>query len=1052
LGDPKQNDFSESVVEQAALAWFEGMGYAVVAGPSIAPGESAAERENYSEVVLARRLRDAMVRLNPGVSAEAVDDAFRKVMRADLLGGGNLVMRNRAVHRMLVDGVTVEEKRADGSVGGVIVRVIDFDDPSNNDWAAVNQFTVTEGQHTRRPDIVVFVNGLPLAVIELKNAADEGADIWQAFNQLQTYKQQIPALFAYNELLVISDGLEARVGTLSADRERFMPWKTIEGETLAPASMAKLQVVLEGVFEMRRLLDLVRFFVVFEDGAGSGGVALPPTKKVAGYHQFHAVNKAVDETVRASAERGNRQVGVVWHTQGSGKSLTMAFYAGRVIGRPEMENPTIVVLTDRNDLDNQLFATFVRCHEVIRQKPVQAEDRKDLRAKLSVAAGGVVFTTIQKFLPETESGVNGALSTRRNIVVIADEAHRSQYDFVDGLARAMRDALPGASFIGFTGTPIEKTDASTRAVFGDYISKYDIQRAVEDKATVPIYYEARTAKVRLSDAAIPKLDEEFEEATEGEEVDRKQALKTKWAAIEAIVGSAERLALVADDIVKHAQARFDAMFAETGDAGKVMIVCMSRRICVDLYNAIAKLKPEWASSDDAKGVMKVVMTGSASDPAEWQEHIRTKSKREELANRFKDPKDGVRIVFVRDMWLTGFDAPCLHTLYVDKPMKGHGLMQAIARVNRVFGNKPGGLVVDYLGLAHELKQALAAYTESGGAGKDIKIDQEDAVAAMLAAHERCCEVFTKSSGAPAEAPFDWSHWKTGTPQQRLSLLPTAQERVLKAKDGKAVFLLAVKELSQAFALAVPHEETLRIRDDVGFFQAVRAALTKFIGEKQRSPEDVELALRQLVSRAVASEEVLDIFAAAGLNKPNIGVLSEEFLADVKGMPQRNLAVELLRKLLAGEIKLRGKRNVVQARSFAELLEQAIRRYQNRSIEAAQVIEELIELAREMREADKRGETLGLTIDELAFYDALEVSDTAVNVLGESTLQQIARELVQSVRANTSIDWTIKESVRAKLRVIVKRILRKYGYPPDKQEKATQTVIEQAELLLADANS
>lgn len=1050
------NAFTESVVEEAALNWFRGLGYAVLNGPTIAPEEAGAERSNFSQVVLEGRLREAMVRLNPGVSAAAVDDAFRKVMRADLLGGGSgtggLVMRNRAVHRMLVDGVTVEQKRADGSVGGMIVRVIDFDDPSNNDWVAVNQFTVTEGQHTRRPDIVVFVNGLPLAVIELKNAADEGADIWQAFNQLQTYKQQIPALFAYNELLVISDGLEARVGTISADRERFMPWKTIEGETLAPASMAKLQVVLEGVFETRRLLDLVRFFVVFEEGKGADGVALPPTKKVAGYHQFHAVNKAVDETVRASAERGNRQVGVVWHTQGSGKSLTMAFYAGRVIARPEMENPTIVVLTDRNDLDNQLFGTFACCHEVIRQNPTQAESRTDMRAKLSVAAGGVVFTTIQKFLPDAKSGVKEALSDRRNIVVIADEAHRSQYDFVDGLARALRDALPNASFIGFTGTPIEKTDANTRAVFGDYISKYDIQRAVEDKATVPIYYEARTAKVRLSDAAIPKLDDEFEEATEGEEVDRKQALKTKWAAIEAIVGSDERVALVAEDIVKHAQARFDAMFAETGDAGKVMIVCMSRRICVDLYKEIAKLKPEWASSDDASGVMKIVMTGSASDPAEWQEHIRTKSKREVLAKRYKDPKDGVRIVIVRDMWLTGFDAPCLHTLYVDKPMQGHGLMQAIARVNRVFGNKPGGLVVDYLGLAHELKQALAAYTESGGAGKDIKIDQEEAVAAMLAAHERCCEVFTKSSGGAAEAPFDWSHWQTGTPQQRLSILPAAQERVLKAKDGKATFLLAVKELSQAFALAVPHEETLRIRDDVGFFQAVRAALTKSIGEKQRSPEDVELALRQLVSRAVASEEVLDIFAAAGLSKPNIGVLSEEFLADVKGMPQRNLAVELLRKLLAGEIKLRGKRNVVQARSFAELLEQAIRRYQNRSIEAAQIIEELIELARDMREADKRGETLGLTTDELAFYDALEVSDTAVKVLGEPTLQQIARELVQSVRANTSIDWTIKESVRAKLRVIVKRILRKYGYPPDKQEKATQTVIEQAELLLADATA
>ena len=1045
------SNFTETVVEDAALAWFEGLGYGVVAGPSIAPGELAAERTSYAEVVLAGRLREAMVRLNPGVSANAIDEAFRKVTRADLLGGGSLVMRNREVHRMLVDGVTVEEKRADGSIGGVIVRVIDFDDPANNDWVAVNQFTVTEGQHTRRPDVVVFVNGLPLGVIELKNAADENADVWQAFNQLQTYKLQITALFAFNELLVISDGLDARLGTISADRERFMPWKTIEGENLAPTSMAKLQVLIEGAFEKRRLLDLVRYFMVFEEGAGSAGATAPPVKKVAGYHQFHAVNKATDETVRASAGSGNRQVGVVWHTQGSGKSLTMVFYAGRVIARPEMENPTLVVLTDRNDLDHQLFGTFARCHEPLRQKPVQAESRADLRTKLSVASGGVVFTTIQKFLPEAGNTGAVTLSDRRNIVVIADEAHRSQYDFVDGFARAMRDALPNASFIGFTGTPIEKTDANTRAVFGDYISKYDIQRAVEDQATVPIYYEARTAKVRLSDKAIPKLDNEFEEATEGEEVERKQALKTKWAAIEAIVGSAERVKLVAEDIVKHVQARFDAMYAETEDAGKAMIVCMSRRICVDLLNAIGKIKPQWVSSDDAKGTVKVIMTGSASDPPEWQEHIRTKSRREELAIRFKDAKDPFRIVIVRDMWLTGFDAPCLHTLYVDKPMRGHGLMQAIARVNRVFGRKPGGLVVDYLGLAQELKQALAAYTESGGAGKDIKIDQDEAVAAMLAAHERCCDLFRKPTAGTGVGPFDWSLWKTGTPVQRLSLLPAAQEHVLKLKDGKATFLLAVKELSAAFALAVPHDETLRVRDDVGFFQAVRAALMKNVGEKQRSPEELELALRQLVSRAVVSDEVIDIFAAAGLKRPNIGVLSEEFLAEVRGMPHRNLAVELLRKLLAGEIKVRGKRNLVQAKSFTEMLEQSIRRYQNRSIEAAQVIEELIELAREMREADRRGEKLGLNTEELAFYDALEVNDSAVKVLGEPTLQQIARELVESVRANTSIDWTIKESVRAKLRVIVKRILRKHGYPPDKQEKATQTVIEQAELLLADAS-
>ncbi len=773
---------------------------------------------------------------------------------------------------------------------------------------------------------------------------------------------------------------------------------------------------------------------------------------MAGYHQFHAVNVAVEETLRAAEEMagrqaaempgiyiaghrpggepGDRRVGVVWHTQGSGKSLTMAFYAGRLILHPLMENPTIVVLTDRNDLDDQLFATFARCRDLLRQAPMQAGSRADLRNKLRVAAGGVVFTTIQKFFPEEHGDRDPSLSERRNIVVIADEAHRSQYDFIDGFARHMRDALPKASFVGFTGTPIEKTDANTRAVFGDYISVYDIQRAVIDGATVPIYYESRLAKLELKDSERPRIDPDFEEATEGEEVERKEKLKTKWAQLEAVVGSENRVKTIARDLVEHFENRLAAM------DGKAMVVCMSRRICVDLYRELIALRPEWHQDDDDNGALKVVMTGAASDRPDWQQHIRTKSRREVLANRFRDADDPFRIVIVRDMWLTGFDAPSLHTMYVDKPMRGHGLMQAIARVNRVFKDKPGGLVVDYLGLADELKQALATYTESGGTG-ETAIPQEEAVALMLEKYEICRGLFHG---------FDWALATTGTPQQRLSLLKEAQEHILSLEDGKARLLQAVTELSQAFALAVPHEEALRIRDHVGFIQAVRAVLAKGTSGDGSSDETLDHVIRQIVSKALVSAEVVDIFAAAGLKKPDISILSDEFLLEVRGMPQRNLAVELLQKLLAGEIRTRSRRNVVQARSFTELLEQSLRKYRNRAIETAQVIEELIALAREMRQANARGEELGLSEEELAFYDALEVNDSAVKVLGEPTLTKIARELVATVRKNVTIDWTVRDNVRTHLRVLIKRILRKYGYPPDKQEQATRIVLEQAEVL------
>ena len=1026
--------FSESIVEQATLAWLESVGWAIMNGAEIAPGGPGAERENYTQTVLERRLRDALARLNPALPSDARDDAFRKLIRLD---GADLLQRNRALHRLLVDGVTVEYRDSEGAIRGAQARVIDFDQPEANDWLAVNQFSVTEATQTRRPDVALFLNGLPLGLIELKNAAGENATIWSAFQQLQTYQAELPSLFTANALLVASDGVEARVGVVGAGREWFKPWRTIAGEALADPHLPEIQVVVEGLGQHQRFLDLIRDFIVFEDDGGK------IVKKMAGYHQFHAVQAAVTETLRAAAlaqaspagarhggKQGDRRIGVVWHTQGSGKSLTMAFYAGRIIREPAMGNPTIVVLTDRNDLDDQLFGIFSRCAGLLRQPPAQASSRAQLRELLSVEAGGVVFTTIHKFLPEEKGDRHPMLSERRNIVVMADEAHRSQYDFVDGYARHMRDALPHASFIGFTGTPIELHDASTRAVFGDYISIYDIQRAVKDGATVPIYYESRLAKMALADAERPKIDLDFEEATEGEEIERKEKLKSRWAQLEAVVGSDKRLELVARDIVEHFEKRLEVL------DGKGMIVCMSRRIAVELYGEIIKLRPAWHGDGDEAGSVKIVMTGSASDPPGWQQHIRNKPRREVLANRFRDAKDPFRLVIVRDMWLTGFDAPCLHTMYIDKPMRGHGLMQAIARVNRVFKDKPGGLVVDYLGLAQELKQALATYTESGGTGRTA-LDQGEAVAVMLERHEVCCAMLHG---------FDWSKWTTGSPQEKLGLLPAAQERILSAENGKDRFITAVRELSQAFALSVPHERALGIRDDVAFFQALQAILSKRAPGDARSDEELDHAVRQIIARAVSPEGVIDIFAAAGLQKPDISILSDEFLAEVRGMKQRNLAVELLEKLLKGEIRTRSRKNLVQARSFAEMLERALRRYQNRAIEAAQVLEELIALAKDMRAASRRGEELGLNDDEMAFYDALETNDSAVQVLGDETLRTIARELVETVRKNVTIDWTMRENVRAQLRVMVKRILRKYGYPPDKQEKATQTVLEQAALL------
>ncbi|MFT5028640.1 MAG: type I restriction enzyme R subunit [Candidatus Binatia bacterium] len=1043
----------ENDVELAALGWFQGVGYAIGHGPHIAPGEPSAERRSFGEVALVGRLREAIGRLNPAIPEVAREEALHKTLRVE---SGSLAQTNRAFHRMLRDGVDVEYPRPDGSIKGDKARLVDFADVGANDWFVVNQFTVIESGHNRRPDVVVFVNGLPLALIELKNAADEDATIWSAYAQLQTYKAEIPSLLHYNAALVVSDGLQARMGSLTANQEWFKVWRTIDGERDAPPSSLELETLIRGVFDRQRFLDLLQHFIVFEEDADTGALH----KIIAGYHQFHAVNAAVEETVRASGmndagalredpgrywagrmhggKPGDRRAGVVWHTQGSGKSFTMLFFAGRIIRESAMRNPTLVLLTDRNDLDDQLFGQFQRCHNILGQIPVQAESREHLAELLKRASGGVVFTTIHKFMPEG-GGQMAALSGRENIVVIADEAHRSQYGFGGrvnekgemsyGFASNLRDALPNASFIGFTGTPIEKTDANTRTVFGDYISIYDIQRAVADEATKPIYYESRIAKLALNAAELPKLDAEFDEITEGEELTRKERLKSKWAALEALVGDPKRIALIAADLVTHFEKRVEAM------DGKAMIVCMSRRICVELFNALIKLRPEW----DAE-MLKVVMTGSAEDGPDWQRHIGNKTQRRELATRFKNPKDPFKIVIVRDMWLTGFDAPCLHTMYADKPMQGHGLMQAIARVNRVFKDKPGGLIVDYLGLADQLKKALATYTESGGQGSPT-YDTKQAVAVMHEKHGIACDMMHG---------FTWDKWTTGTPTERLQLIPAGQEHILEQEDGKKRWVQVVSELSQAFALCSATDEATAIRDDVSFFQAIQAALNKKSGENRKSPEQIDAAIRQLVSKAITTEgEIIDVFTAAGLKKPDIGILSPQFLAEVRGLKHKNVAAELLEKLLKDELKVRSKKNLVQSQSFAEKLKKTLNAYHNRAISTMEVIEELIKLAKEMEAATKRGDDLGLTDDEVAFYDALAVNESAVVAMGDDKLKLIAAELITQVRKSVTIDWTLREGARAKIRVMVKRILNKHGYPPDLQADAVKIVLQQAELLCAD---
>jgi type I restriction enzyme R subunit len=1026
---------TENDIEAIALEILsEDLGYKVLYGPDIADGED--KERDYSEVVLNGRLKKAIDKLNPAIPRDAREEAFKKVLRTETI---SLFDNNQAFHRMLTEGIDVKFSIGDGKSKTDKVWLIDYAQPENNEFLAINQLTVVENYNNKRPDIVLFVNGLPLVVIELKNAVDKDADIKAAYNQLQTYKKLIPSLFTYNAFLIASDGWFAKSGTLSSDYSRFMEWKTADGINIVDTqTQPEMEPMIKGLLNKATLLDVIRHFIVYEKTKEK------TIKKVAAYHQYYAVNKAIAKTIEATTtniDDKKGRAGVIWHTQGSGKSLSMVFYTGKLVLAEAMNNPTIVVLTDRNDLDQQLFETFGNCEQLIRQKPKQAENRGDLKDKLAVASGGVVFTTIQKFLPENVGEAYPLLSERRNIVVIADEAHRSQYDFIDGYAKHMRDALPNAAFIGFTGTPIEKEDRNTRAVFGDYIDVYDIQQAVEDGATVRIYYESRLAKIELSEENQKILDEKVEDVTENDELTENQKRFARWARKEAIVGSEQRIKQVALDLVTHFESRLSAA------DGKGMIVSMSRRICVEMHDAITKLRPTWYDKDDDKGVIKVIMTGSASDPLEWQEHIRNKPRRKAIGDRLKDPKDPLKLVIVRDMWLTGFDAPCLNTLYIDKPMNGHNLMQAIARVNRVFGDKDGGLIVDYIGIAQDLRKALAIYTDSSGKGK-LTFDQSEAVAKMLDLYEVVVNMFGK---------FDYTKYFTQAPREKLNFILDAANYILGLKDedgrnGKQRFKDNVTKLQKAFAISVPNPQALEIRNDLAFFQAIKARFAKFDEQtKTRSDEDIETAIRQIINDAIISTEVVDVFEAAGLAKPNIEILTDEFLAQIRDLPRKNLALELLRRLLNDEIKQRTKTNLVQSKKFSEMLAEAVKRYQSGLIDAAQVIDEMINLAKTIKEADKRGERLNLREDELAFYDALAENPKAETVLGDEVLKAIAHELVDSVRRNTSIDWQLKESVQAKLRVLIKRILRKYKYPPDDPETGEYNVsvikvLDQAELL------
>ena len=1056
-----KNNFCESHLEEATLEWFEELGFEIVFAPDIAPEGEYPEREDYSEVLLSERLKEALIRINPKLPSDAIEDAFRQII---IPQSPSLLMNNKAFQKMITDGIDVQVKQSNASYRTEKAYVFDFEKPLNNEFMVAHQFTIIEHGVEKRPDVIAFVNGIPLVVIELKSASDENVDITDAYNQLQTYKMTIPSLFTYNSFMVTSDGINARAGTLTSDEDRFMAWRTIDGDGVAPLSIPQLEVLIKGMFQRDRFLDIIKQFVLFQsDGQET-------IKILAGYHQYHAVNKALESTERATMESGDRRIGVVWHTQGSGKSLSMVFYAGKLVISEELENPTIIVITDRNDLDDQLFGIFLKSKEILRNTPVQATDRAHLRGLLNNrTSGGIIFTTIHKFAPFINEIIEGeetfaaldnvaekspiysksmVLTDRKNVIVMADEAHRSQYGFgadivkgkteADvkyGYAKYMRDSLPKASYIGFTGTPVALTDKNTRAIFGDYIDVYDMARAVEDGTTVKIFYESRIAKLELPEQLKPNIDLEYDEITEYQEYSQKEKLKSKWARLEAIVGSGERVKQIAKDIVEHFEKREQT---QENEGGKAMIVAMSRRIAIDLYKEIVALRPDWHSADLMNGKIKVVMTGSSSDPADWQAFIGTKANRETLAKRMKDKNDELKLVIVRDMWLTGFDVPSMHTMYIDKPMRGHNLMQAIARVNRVFKEKQGGLVVDYIGIAENLKEALSKYTDSDK--ETIGVDTVVAAQVLLERHDLIKELLHG---------HDYSKFFTGKPSEKMQAIVESMDYIIGLReDRKTDYIKLVTELARTYSLCATTDVAERLNLEVGFHKAVKASLVKMMSDdnRKKTTSQLDSELNQLISRSISSNEVIDILGSVGLTKPNIAILSAEFLEEVKGMKQKNLAVELLNRLLQGSIKTFSRRNLVQSKKFSELLEASIRKYQNRAIETTQIIMELIELAKQISEAEKRGESTGLTPDELAFYDALADNESAREIMGEDILKQIARDLTLSIKNNISVDWAIRESVQAKMKMTIKRLLKKYGYPPDQTAKAVDIVMEQTKLM------
>ena len=1069
----------ENDIELFAIEQLEALGYSYILGADIAPDADQPERESFEEVLLLKRLKESVARINPSIPYEARADAVKQLQR---ISSPELISKNEIFHRMLTEGIKVTYQK-EGNTRGDLVWLIDFANPENNEFLVVNQFTIVENNKNKRPDVILFINGIPLVVIELKNAANEKTTIKSAFQQLETYKNEIPSLFTYNGFNIISDGLEAKAGSLSAGLSRFMSWKTTDGRSEASHLVSQLEILIHGMLNKETLLDLIRHFIVFEEtkreDSVSKQITIEKVKKLAAYHQYYAVNKAVQNTITASSSSGDRKGGVVWHTQGSGKSLSMVFFAGKVI--LALDNPTVVVITDRNDLDDQLFDTFASSKQLLRQEPVQAENREHLKELLKVASGGVVFTTIHIFQPD-DRNIYEQLSERRNIVVIADEAHRTQYGFkaktiddkdssgnvigkkiVYGFAKYMRDALPNATYLGFTGTPIESTDVNTPAVFGNYIDIYDIAQAVNDGSTVKIYYESRLAKINLSDEG-KKLVEDLDDDLKNEDLTDTQKAKAKWTQLEALVGSKDRIEHLAADIITHFEERQKVF------AGKGMIVTMSRRIAAELYEEIVKLKPDWHNSDLMKGSVKVVMTAVSSDGPVMSAHHTNKEERRKLAERMKDPKDELKLVIVRDMWLTGFDVPCLHTMYIDKPMQGHNLMQAIARVNRVYNDKPGGLIVDYLGIASDLKKALSFYSDSGGKGDPAEA-QEKAVELMLEKLEVVSQMFLEKPvrgyskdyvdlvNDPAVPYLGkgrgllYEEYFTADTQTKLKIILAAEEHILSLDDGKKRFINEVTALSKAFAIAVPHEQAMDDKDEVSFFQAVKARLAKFDSTGNgRTDEEIETTIRQVIDQALVTDKVIDVFDAAGIKKPDISILSEEFLLEVKNMEHKNIALEVLKKLLNDEIKTRTRTNLVQGKTLMEMLENSIKKYHNKILTAAEVIEELINLSKEIKKLDAEPQQMGLTQLEYAFYTAVANNDSARELMQKDKLRELAVVLFERVRQNATIDWTIKESVKAKLKVIVKRTLRQFGYPPDMQKLATETVLKQAVMIANELTS